>query len=184
MNLSAMPTVTDPEQLTRAGMAIGTVPYMSPEQVRGEGLDGRTDLFSFGLVLYEMATGVPPFRGETSGVIAEAILNRAPVAPLRLNPDLQPKLEEIINKAIEKDRKLRYQTAAEMRADLQRLKRDSVSGRTGAAVAESGPKPAARPLPWKAIAATAAVIALTADRLAVFLAQGTRADGKGHRCPG
>jgi predicted Ser/Thr protein kinase len=162
MNLSAMPTVTDPEQLTRAGMAIGTVPYMSPEQVRGEGLDGRTDLFSFGLVLYEMATGVPPFRGETSGVIAEAILNRAPVAPLRLNPDLQPKLEEIINKAIEKDRKLRYQTAAEMRADLQRLKRDSVSGRTGAAVAESAPKPAARPLPWKAIAATAAVIALTA----------------------
>ena len=146
MNLSAMPTVTDPEQLTRAGMAIGTVPYMSPEQVRGEGLDGRTDLFSFGLVLYEMATGVPPFRGETSGVIAEAILNRAPVAPLRLNPDLQPKLEEIINKGMEKDRKLRYQTAAEMRADLQRLKRDSVSGRTGAAVAESAPKPAARPL--------------------------------------
>ena len=162
MNLSAMPTVTEPEQLTRAGMAIGTVPYMSPEQVRGEGLDGRTDLFSFGLVLYEMATGVPPFRGETSGVIAEAILNRAPVAPLRLNPDLQPKLEEIINKAIEKDRKLRYQTAAEMRADLQRLKRDSVSGRTGAAVADSAPKPAARPLPWKAIAATAAVVALAA----------------------
>ena len=95
-------------------------------------------------------------------MITEAILNRAPVAPVRLNPDVPRKLDEIINKAIEKDRKLRYQTAADIRADLQRLKRDSVSGRTGAAVAESAPKPAARPLPWKAIAATAAVIALTA----------------------
>ncbi len=162
MNLSAMPTVTDREELTRQGMAIGTVPYMSPEQVRGEGLDGRTDLFSFGLVLYEMTTGVPPFRGETSGVIAEAILNRIPVAPLRLNPDVLPKLEEIINKAMEKDRKLRYQTATEMRADLQRLKRDSVSGRTGAAIVEAGSKATGKPLPRKVIAATAAVVALAA----------------------
>jgi eukaryotic-like serine/threonine-protein kinase len=104
MNLSAMPTVSEREQLTRPGRAIGTIPYMSPEQVRGEELDARTDLFSIGVVLYEMVTGVEPFRGETSGVIAEAILNRRPVAPVRLNPEASPKLEEIIDKKLEKAR--------------------------------------------------------------------------------
>jgi serine/threonine protein kinase len=127
-NLSTMPTVSELKQLTRLGTAIGTLTYMSPEQVRGEELDARTDLFSFGVVLYEMATGVHPFRGETSGVIAEAILNRKPASAVRLNPDLPPKLEEIISKALEKDRKLRYQSASDIRTDLRRLKRDSDSG--------------------------------------------------------
>jgi eukaryotic-like serine/threonine-protein kinase len=142
VDFSQMPTVTDLEQLTHPGSAIGTLAYMSPEQVRGEEIDTRTDLFSFGVVLYEMATGVLPFRGETSGVIAEAILNRAPVAPVRLNPDLPPKLEEIIDKALEKDRKLRYQNAVDMRADLQRLKRDSDSGRSADVAAGASVKPA------------------------------------------
>src|ERR1700747_2346233 len=138
VNLSAMPTASEPEMLTQPGTAIGTLTYMSPEQVRGEPLDARTDLFSFGVVLYEMVTGVQPFRGDTSGVIAEEILERAPVPPVRLNPDLPPKLEEVINKALEKDRKLQYQSAAEIRTDLQRLKRDSDSGRVAASPADTG----------------------------------------------
>jgi eukaryotic-like serine/threonine-protein kinase len=132
IGLSDLSTSTGEEPLTSFGAVVGTMAYMSPEQARGEELDARSDLFSFGAVLYEMATGRMAFHGNTAAIVYEAILNRAPIPLSRLNPELTPKLEDIVNKALEKDRKLRYQNAADIQIDLQRLKRDADSARVSA----------------------------------------------------
>jgi len=158
-NLSAMPTTAAGEELlTSPGTAMGTIAYMSPEQARGEALDARTDLFSFGAVLYEMATGRMAFPGNAAATIHEAILNRTPLAAGRVNPEIPPKLEEIINKALEKDRRLRYQSGTEIRTDLQRLKRDTDSGHATGATAPSEPKAAVKSTRFRWAAASGAAI--------------------------
>jgi Tol biopolymer transport system component/tRNA A-37 threonylcarbamoyl transferase component Bud32 len=164
-SLGASPTVMSELHLTSPGTAVGTIAYMSPEQAAGDELDARTDLFSFGAVLYEMATGLPAFSGNTSAMVFDAILHKAPASPVRLNPNLPVELEQITNKALEKDRKLRYQSASDMGVDLKRLRREIESGRTGAVSAHTGVTPAAtwppqkqRKVSWRMIAIGAAAL--------------------------
>ena len=164
-NTATQVQIIDEQQLTNPGTAVGTISYMSPEQAKGKDLDARTDLFSFGAVLYEMSTGTLPFRGDSSAIIFEAILNRAPASAIRLNPDLPAKLEDIINKALEKDRDLRYQHASDMRTDLQRLKRDTDSSRQVPAAAEAATPASAPAQPVQSSSSSAVVTAAKQHKL-------------------
>jgi serine/threonine protein kinase/Tol biopolymer transport system component len=161
----------DADHLTSPGTMVGTVSYMSPEQVRAQELDARTDLFSFGAVMYEMATGALPFRGETSAMICEGIVNRAPVPPVRLNPDVPIELERIINKALEKDRDLRYRSAADLETDLKRLRRDTDSGRSAASSIRTMVQPAQPKLPSWTKWGGAVALLMCAAALALWLRQ-------------
>jgi len=153
---TAAATAMREEHLTSQGSALGTVAYMSPEQARGETLDARSDVFSCGAVLYEMATGRQPFAGNTSAIVFDALLNRAPVSPVQLRPELPEELNRIVNTALEKDRDLRYQSAADLRADLTRLKRDTTSGKMSAAKAL--PAQARKEFRWSWAVVTVAIV--------------------------
>jgi eukaryotic-like serine/threonine-protein kinase len=177
--IAAQNTQTDSifveEHLTSPGAALGTVAYMSPEQVRARELDARSDLFSFGVVLYEMATGTLPFRGESPGVMFDSILNRTPVAPLRINQDVPPELERIVTKALEKDREVRYQNASDIRADLQRLRRDTlgdITKETGLSLAARRPWWRTGVVMWIAAAALLALLLLNVGLRRVRLLDG------------